>query len=188
VVARRDLARGPHVAPANESLRGVVQLTWPVDDEVQARLDPPDTTSETGSASVNVLRAFPGFGVQVWGARTLSTDPWLRYLSVRRSLTAIQRRVKMALDTLLFEPNTPILRLQVTQVVFSTLARLYEAGALRGERIEQAFFVRCDASTNSLDDVQAGRLVCEVGVAIAAPAEFIVFRLGRREGVVEVIE
>jgi hypothetical protein len=189
IIARRDLARGPHVAPANETLRGVVALTVALDDNLHGRLYSPDPDAQgLAVPAINVLRAFPGFGMQVWGARTLSTEKWLRYLPVRRCLSAIERRVKAALDPVVFEPNTPLLWLQVTHLILGVLLPVFDSGALRGERPEHAFYVRCDASINPPEEVQAGRLVCEVGVAVAAPAEFLVFRLGRREGVVEVIE
>lgn len=189
VYARRDLARGPYVAPANETLRGVVGLTWPLDDETHGRLYSPEPDAQGRPApAVNVVRAFPGLGVQVWGARTLATDPWLRFVPVRRGLSAIERRMKVALEVLAFEPNTPLLWLQVTQLGLGVLLPAFESGALRGERPEQAFYVRCDSALNPPEDVQAGRLTCEFGAAVAAPAEFLVFRIGRREGVVEVIE
>jgi hypothetical protein len=181
IIARRDLARGPHVAPANETVREVVGLTRPLDDELHGTLyELPN--------QINVLRAFPGYGIQLWGARTLSPDRWLRYVSVRRCLSAIERRVLVALQEMVFEPNSPVLWLQVTHVVLGVLMPLFDAGALRGTRPDEAFYIRCDESTMTADDVQNGRLVCETGVAIAAPAEFIVFRVGRREGVVEVVE
>jgi uncharacterized protein len=139
-------------------------------------------------ASANVLRAFPGLGVQVWGARTLSTETWLRFLPVRRALTAIELRARAALEALTFEPHTPLLWLQVTQALLAILVPLFESGALRGESPEEAFFVRCDGTVNPPEAVREGRLYAEVGVAVAAPAELIVFRIGRREGVIEVLE
>ena len=181
VIARRDLQRGPHVSPANETLRGVVGLTRQVNDGAHGDL------YET-PRSVNVIRPFPGYGIQVWGARTLSEERFMRYLAVRRCLSAIERKVSKALEPVVFEPNTQILWLRVTQLVFGILLPVFESGALRGSRPDQAFFVRCDASNNPPEAVEQGLLLCEVGVAIAAPAEFIVFRVGRREGVVEVIE
>jgi len=138
--------------------------------------------------AVNVLRPFPGYGIQVWGARTLSTETWLRFLAVRRTLTAIELRMKAALDLLVFEPNTPMLWLRITHIAFGVLMPLFESGALRGERPEEAFYVRCDDSVNPPESVALGRLYVEVGVAVAAPAEFLVFRVGRREGVTEVLE
>ena len=188
IIARRDLARGPQMSPANETLKQVVGLSASFDDTVHGALYSPEPGASGVIPSVNVLRAFPGFGIQVWGARTLSTESNLRFLSVRRTLTAIELRMKTALDVLVFEPNSPALWAQITQIAFSVLLPIFESGALRGERPEEAFFIRCDGSVNPPESIALGRLVIEVGVAIAAPMEFIVFRLGRREGVVEVLE
>jgi hypothetical protein len=189
VIARRDLARGPQVSPASETLRAVVGLTASFGDEIHGRLyDPDPDAGGFAVPAVNVLRPFPGYGIQVWGARTLSTETWLRFLAVRRTLTAIELRMKAALDLLVFEPNTPMLWLRITHIAFGVLMPLFESGALRGERPEEAFYVRCDDSVNPPESVALGRLYVEVGVAVAAPAEFLVFRVGRREGVTEVLE
>lgn len=181
VIARRDRARGPHIAPANETVHGVVALARPVDDATHGRLyDAP--------LHINLFRPVPGYGIQLLGARTLSVDPWLRFLPVRRCLSAIERRVATAFRPLVFEPNTPALWFQLTQAALGVLLPVFEAGALRGDTPDQAFYVRCDDSNNPPSELEEGRVRCEVGVAIAAPAEFIVFRLGTREGAVEVIE
>ena len=189
VIASRNLRRGPAVSPANERIATAVAATVPVDDESLADLyDPfPDGNGNTPPA-VNVLRAPPGGGVEVWGARTLSSDPWLRFVSVRRGLSAIERQCHAALQRAAFEPNTPALWMQVTQIVLNVLMTLFRTGALRGATPAEAFYVRCDASINPPESVAEGRLFVEVGVAIAAPAEFVIFRLGRDEGVVEVLE
>ena len=181
VMARRDLARGPQVAPANETLAGVVGLSYPVDDPTNGEL-------YENPYNINVLRSFPGYGIQIWGARTFSPDIWLRYVSVRRTLSAIERRALAALQPLVFEPHTPMLWLQVTQQLLDILFPFFQGGSLRGSRPEEAFYVRCDASVNPPEEVAAGRLVVEVGVAIAAPAEFLIFRLSRQEGNVTVVE
>jgi hypothetical protein len=181
ILARRDVARGPHVAPANERLVGVVGLSPPVDDAINAAI------YET-PLHINPLRAFGGIGVQMWGARTLSSDRWMRYLPVRRCLSAIERKALAALRPLVFESNTPTLWFQITQAMLGILVPIFDSGALRGDTAEQAFYVRCDDTNNPPDTVAAGQVLCEVGVAIAAPAEFIVFRVGRREAVVEVLE
>lgn len=181
IIARRDLARGPFLSPANETVRAVVGLTRPVDDEVQTTLYAPP-------ANINVFRPFPGYGIQLWGARTLSAEKYLRYLAVRRCLTAIERRAHRALQSVVFEPHTPMLWFRVTQAVFDILLTFFNQGALRGAEPREAFYVRCDGANNTRETVLAGELHVEVGVAIAAPAEFIVFRIGRREGVVEVVE
>jgi uncharacterized protein len=181
ILARRDIARGPHVAPSNERLIGVVGLSPPVDDAINAAI-------YGTPLNINPLRAFPGLGIQLWGARTLSADRWLRYLPVRRCLSAIERRALAALRPLVFEPITPTLWFQITQAVLGILVPIFNAGALRGDTAEEAFYVRCDDTNNPPETVAAGQVLCEVGVAIAAPAEFIVFRVGRREAVVELLE
>jgi phage tail sheath protein FI len=181
ILARRDIARGPHVSAANERLVGVVGLSPAVDDTINAAI------YET-PLNINPLRAFPGIGIQVWGARTLSRDRWMRYLAVRRCLSAIERKADAALRPLVFEPNTPALWFLITQTMLGILVPIFNAGALRGNTPEQSFYVRCDESNNPPDTIADGQVLCEVGVAIAAPAEFIVFRVGRREGVVEVLE
>jgi hypothetical protein len=189
IIARRDLARGPQISPANETLRQVVALAAKVDDETHGALyDPAPDAGGFPVPAVNVLRAFPGYGVQLWGARTLSTEAWLRFVSVRRTLTAIELRMRAALLELVFEPNRPALWLQIIQTAFSVLLPLFESGALRGSRPEEAFYVRCDGRNNPPDAMARGELLVEVGVAVAAPAEFIVFRVGRREGAIEVLE
>jgi hypothetical protein len=181
VIARRDLARGPHIAPANERLIGVVGLSPTVDVATNAELYAPPM-------NINVLRAMAGEGIQIWGARTLSGDMWMRYLPVRRCLSAIERKAFVALNALVFEPNTVTLWFQITQAMLGILTPIFNAGALRGSTAEQSFYVRCDNSNNPPETIAQGQVLCEVGVAIAAPAEFIVFRVGRDEGVVEVIE
>ncbi len=179
VFARRDLARGPHVAPANETLVGVVGLETPVDDPVN---------EQVYDAGVNALRAFPGYGIQVWGARTLqwTDDPTsLGWVNVRRCLSSIERDVERIGQSIVFEPNLPLLQLQLVSAVTGHLVDVLASGALQAENQDDAFFVRCNAANNPPSLADAGELLCEVGVAIAAPAEFIVFRVGRREGVVE---
>ncbi|MEO8036508.1 MAG: hypothetical protein ABI837_18875, partial [Acidobacteriota bacterium] len=181
IIARRDLARGPAISPANETVRAVVGVTRPVNDDVQTLLYAPPI-------NINVFRPFAGYGIQLWGARTLSAEKYLRYLAVRRTLTAIQRRSHRALQSIVFEPHNAILWMRVTQLIFDILLGFFNQGALRGAEPREAFYVRCDGSNNTKETVHAGQLNIEVGVAIAAPAEFIVFRVGRREGVIEMVE
>jgi hypothetical protein len=189
VIARRDLARGPAIAPANETLSTVVGVTRSIDDTIDSALYSPDPDANGNAIpAVNIIRPFAGYGIQVWGARTLSTDPWMQFLNVRRAVSAIERRCKAALDVLVFEPNTPFLWAQITQSVVGVLMAMFESDGLRGAQPSDAFYVRCDASVNTPDTIADGQVICEVGVAVAAPAEFIVFRLGRKEGVVQVVE
>lgn len=181
VIARRDLRRGPAVAPANEPLVGTAGPARPVSDADNATL-------YAAPAHINVSRTFPGRGVLLWGARTQSTDGWLRYLNVRRGLSAIERQVVQAFRPLTFEPNTPALWFHLTQLALGVLLELFQQGVLRGAAPEQAFYVRCDESNNPPDQIALGRVVCEVGVAIAAPAEFVIFRVNRNDALLAVEE
>src|SRR5260370_36581735 len=112
----------------------------------------------------------------------------MQFLNVRRAVSAIERRCKAALDVLVFEPNTPFLWAQITQSVVGVLMAMFESDGLRGAQPSDAFYVRCDASVNTPDTIADGQVICEVGVAVAAPAEFIVFRLGRKDGDRQVVE
>src|SRR5262249_49187313 len=110
IIARRDLARGPQLSPANETLREVVAVRARLTDAIHGPLYEPDPDAAGFAVpAINVVRPFPGYGIQVWGARTLSTEAWLRFIAVRRTLTAIELRMKAALDQLMFEPTTPAL-------------------------------------------------------------------------------
>ncbi len=187
--ARKDLHLGPHHAPANGQLVGVVGTQTRVDDRIQ---------SQVYARGVNVIRPLPGRGLQVWGARTLrfagveppedSTRELLGYINVRRCLSTIERSVERIGQSAAFEANTALLWLQLTQAVSGYLQGLFGDGVLLGAQPEQGYFVRCNHALNPPDQVALGRVRCEIGVAIGAPAEFIVFRLGRREGVVEIEE
>ncbi|MCW5801153.1 MAG: phage tail sheath family protein [Deltaproteobacteria bacterium] len=182
VFARRDLLRGPHVPPANETLIDVVGLESAVDDAIN---------EQVYDAGINVIRGFPGHGIQIWGARTLrwSVSPdALGWVNVRRCLSSIERNVERLGQAAVFEPNLPLLQLQVASAITGHLLDVLASGALEAEEPEDAFFVHCDTAENPPSVTDAGQLICKVGVAIAAPAEFIVFRVGRREGVVELQE
>lgn len=199
LMARMDLAKGPHAAPANQALLGVVGLQTTVSDRVQARVY---------DHGVNPIRHVPGKGLCVWGARTLSfelattvlldggdtpalvstSQDLLHYVNVRRGLSAIERMAEHIGQRLVFEANTVLTWLQLTQALSSYLTGLFRSGVLAGTDPTEAFFVRCDASVNPPEQIAQGLLVCEIGVALAAPAEFIVFRLGRRQGVTEIQE
>lgn len=181
VVARRDLASGPHVAPANERVEGIVGVAGHVDDTTFTNLyDPAGASPSRHGGAVNPVRAIPGRGLLVQGSRTLSADPWQQYLPIRRGLSAIERQACVALREVVFEPNTPLLWLRITNLLVNLLLGLFDAGALRGAQPEEAFSVRCDETLNPPDAVANGRVVCEVRVALAAPAEFLVFRLAAR--------
>lgn len=189
IFARRDRISGPHVSPANEALRdavAVAALAKTIDDRTHA---------EIYDRGVNVLRGFEGGGIELWGARTLLWDDTsqpdsdaMAYVGNRRCLTAIQRSVERLGQRLVFEPNQALLRLQLSMAIMGYLLEVFHSGALDGSVPEEAFRVRCDGDLNTAQSIADGKLVCEVGVALTAPAEFLVFRVGRHEGVVEIEE
>jgi hypothetical protein len=186
IIARRDLARGPFVAPANEQVSGVVGTTHLLSDADHRVLY--DASGIAIGRAINVFRPFPTRGIELWGSRTQASDRCLRHLPIRRGLSAIERHAAVSLAEVVFEPNTPLLAIRVTQMMATLLLRLFDAGALRGATPEQAFAVRCDESVNPPEAIAEGRFACEVSVALAAPAEFIVFRLAMRDQAIEVVE
>ena len=185
IFARRDVVDGPHAAPANEVAADAVGLEWPVDDAVNG------VVYDQG---INVFRQARGQGIKLWGARTLAfstdADPVasLGFVNVRRCLSAIERSVEAVGQREVFELNGPITWLRLSQSIVTYLRSVYSAGAFAGSSPEESFYVRCDSTLNPPDAIDRGELTCEVGVAIAAPAEFIVFRVGRREGAVQIQE
>ncbi len=173
VYARRDAQAGSFRAPANEELFGVFDLDQVVNDAVQDALAP---------EGVNCLRALPGRGIRVWGARTLSRDPAWRYVNVRRMVIGLKRRIDQALAATTFEPNGPALWARVQRELEAQLDELWRAGALQGATPELAYFVQCDAQTNPIERRDAGELIAEIGLAPTVPAEFVLVRLIRRPG------
>lgn len=170
VWARSDSTRGVHKAPANEVIRGVLSLGTHVTGTEQEILNP---------VGVNVIRSFPGRGIRVWGARTLSSDSDWRYLNVRRLFNYLEESILMGTQFAVFEPNDPALWGRLRRTISSFLTTEWRSGALFGATAEEAFFVKCDEETNPPDIVEAGQVVCQVGVAPVKPAEFVVFQLSQ---------
>lgn len=168
IYARSDALRGIHRAPANEVLHGVLRLARPLSHDEQELLN---------AQGVNSLRTLSGLGTLVWGARTLSRDREWIYVSVRRHFNHIRASIERGLQWVVFEPNDEHLWMRVQSVVSNYLIEEWRMGGLAGQKPEQAFFVRCDRSTMTPDDQQAGRLVCLIGVAQTRPSEFRVLRL-----------
>jgi phage tail sheath protein FI len=173
IYARTDTERGVHKAPANEVVRGITGLRAYLTTGEQDVLNP---------RGVNAIRRFEGRGVRVWGARTLSSDPELRYVNVRRFLIFLEASIDRGTQHVVFEPNSPETWGRVVDSVSAFLHTQWRAGALFGRRPEDAFFVRCDETTMTADDVQNGRLICTVGVAIVRPVEFVIFRIEQISG------
>jgi len=166
--SRTDSTRGVHKAPANEVILGANGLGFQVTAPEQGELN---------RVGINCIRAFPGRGIRVWGARTLSSDPEWRYLNVRRLFNFISESIMLGTQWAVFEPNDQ--RLWTTLKISATnfLTRIWRSGALFGATPDQAFYVKCDEETNPPDLVEAGQVTCEIGISPVKPAEFVVFRL-----------
>jgi len=171
--SRSDDTRGVHKAPANEVVRGALSL------ELQLTKAEHDLLNPQG---INCLRAFPGRGLRVWGARTLSSDPAWRYLNVRRLFNFIEESILTGTQWVVFEPNDMNLWQRVKRTISAFLLRVWRDGALFGATPEEAFYVKCDAETNPPEVRDAGQLVVEVGIAPVKPAEFVVFRMAQFSG------
>jgi uncharacterized protein len=178
IYARTDATRGVHKAPANEPIRGALNLTYRLTDEEQGELN---------QSGVNCLRFFPREGILVWGARTLadSASEW-RYLNVRRLFNMIEESIVRSTRWVVFEPNDVSLWKSIRRDLGAFLTLLWRDGALMGATPEEAFFVRCDAETNPTDVIDAGQVVTLIGLAPVKPAEFIIFRIGQHAAGTEV--
>jgi phage tail sheath protein FI len=168
--ARSDSERGVHKAPANEIVRGALGL------EKQLSRNEQDTLNPIG---VNCIRAFPGRGIRVWGARTLSSDPAWRYLNVRRLFNFVEKSIDGGTQWVVFEPNDMDLWERVKRNISAFLTRVWSDGALFGATPAEAYFVKCDAELNTEDVRDAGQLLVEIGIAPVKPAEFVIFRISQ---------
>lgn len=171
VYAACDEQVGVHKAPANEELAGVLDLQFKLTDAQQADLNP---------VGVNCLRAFPGRGIRVWGARTLANpeqdQAWI-YVNVRRLFLTAGRWIERAVAGVVFEPNDVRLWVRLERELSAYFSDLFRRGALKGSTEEEAFYVKCDAETNPPGVREAGQVVTEIGLAPASPNEFVVVRL-----------
>ncbi|MBW4518174.1 MAG: phage tail sheath subtilisin-like domain-containing protein [Scytolyngbya sp. HA4215-MV1] len=177
--ARSDFEVGPHKAPANGELFWAEDVTVAINDNEQAMLNPD---------GVNCIRAFPGRGIRVYGARTVSRDPDWRYINVRRLLMMIEAAVDHSTQWAVFEPNNFNLRRSLILSVSGFLETLWRRGALVGESAQEAFYIKCDETNNPPEIVDQGKILTEIGVAPTHPAEFIVFRVGRTLEELEIVE
>jgi phage tail sheath protein FI len=177
IVARSDRNRGVFKAPANEEIFDALDLQINIDAQIQDQLNP---------EGINCLRTFPGRGIRVWGARTLSRDPNWRYISTRRLFLTLGRWIDRNMQWATFEPNSPRLWVRIQRELSSYLEGLWREGALLGATPEQAFFVKCDAETNPPENREIGSVVTQIGLAANSPAEFIVVRLVHRPNAVDI--
>jgi phage tail sheath protein FI len=177
--ARNDSTRGVHKAPANEVVRGAVTLELNITKGEHDQLNP---------EGVNCIRAFPGRGIRVWGARTLSSDPAWRYLNVRRLFNFLEKSILNGTDWVVFEPNDQALWAKIRRTIASFLVLQWRSGALFGTTPSESFYVKCDDETNSAESIDVGQVICEIGVAPVKPAEFVVFRLSQFSGGTSLVE
>ena len=170
VYANTDVQRGVHKPPANEPVIGALRFGQDINTFQQELLNP---------NGINCLRSFPGRGHRVWGGRTLSSDPEWKYVNVRRYFLYLERSIDKSTQWVVFEPNGEQLWDNVRATVESFLYNEWRNGRLLGSD-KTAYFVRCDRSTMTQNDIDNGRLVCEIGVAALKPAEFVIFRIGQK--------
>ncbi|MBO0899190.1 phage tail sheath family protein [Cellulomonas sp. zg-ZUI222] len=172
VWARTDETRGVWKAPANDTIRGVLDVERTVSQTEQGFLNP---------VGVNAIRPFGTRGIRIWGARTLTSDTDWQYVNVRRLFNMVESTILEGTQWAVFEPNDVTLWEGVKRTLTGYLHGLWQSGALFGSTAEQAFFVRCDETTNTPESIDAGRLVVEVGLAPVKPAEFVVFRISQNK-------
>jgi phage tail sheath protein FI len=178
VWARNDDSRGVHKAPANEVVRGAITLQTQITKAEHDLLNP---------VGINCIRSFPGRGVRVWGARTLSSDPAWRYLNVRRLFNYLEESILLGTQWVVFEPNDPQLWARIRRTISAFLVNEWRKGALFGVTPDEAYFVKCDAETNPAQGIDAGQVVCQVGIAPVKPAEFVIFQLSQFSGGVSLV-
>lgn len=170
IYARTDIARGVFKAPANEPIFGLVKFENNINKARQDVLNP---------EGINALRYFEGRGNRVWGARTVSSDPEWMYINVRRLFIYLEHSIDKGTQWAVFEPNNERLWANVRNTIEDFLLVTWKTGALMGSKPEEAYFVRCDRTTMTQNDLDNGRLICLIGVAPTKPAEFVIFRIGQ---------
>jgi phage tail sheath protein FI len=169
-MATSDALYGVGKAPANDVMKSAVSLSVMVDAELQRQLNP---------MGINCIRKFDDGEVRLFGARTLSDDPRFQYVHARRLLFAVTKRLRRDLLWAVFEPNGTALQRRVLATVTSQLSALVAKGVVAGTRAEDAFYVKCNETTNPPEAMASGQLVAEIGLAVSAPAEFIVLSARR---------
>jgi len=170
IYARIDAERGGHKAPANEIVQGILEIKTPISKGEQDVLNP---------NGINCIRAFAGRGIRVWGTRTTVSDGLWKYVNVRRLFLYIEESIDEGTRWVVFEPNGEKLWGRVRATITEFLTRVWRDGALMGTKPEEAFFVKCDRTTMTQGDIDNGRLICVIGVAVVKPAEFAIFRIGQ---------
>jgi phage tail sheath protein FI len=170
IYARNDINRGVYKAPANEVVETAISLETILNKSQQDVLNP---------LGINCFRFFEGRGYRLWGARTISSDPEWKYVNLRRYFAYLEHSIDKGTQWAVFEPNGDLLWANVRRTISDFLLNEWQNGALLGDKPENAYFVKCDRSTMTQNDLDNGRLVCLVGVAALRPAEFVIIRIGQ---------
>ena len=171
IYGRTDNTRGVHKAPANEIVRSCTGLSVRYNEAEQGKLNP---------KGINLIRALPGQGIRVWGARTCSSDGNWKYINVRRLFIFIEESIRVNTNWAVFEPNDEMLWSRVEGTIRVFLMTQWRNGALAGNTADEAFFINIGKSTMTEDDILNGRLICVIGVAPVRPAEFVIFRITQK--------
>ena len=170
IYARNDINRAVYKAPANETVNLAIGFEQLLNKSQQDVLNP---------EGINCFRYFEGRGFKLWGARTISSDPEWKYVNLRRYFAYLEHSIDKGTQWAVFEPNGEALWANIRRTVEDFLFNEWASGALLGDKPEKAYFVRCDRSTMTQNDLDNGRLVCQVGIAPLRPAEFVIFRIGQ---------
>jgi hypothetical protein len=173
IYARNDVNRAVYKAPANEVVNLALGFEVNLSKSQQEVLNP---------EGINAFRFFEGRGYRLWGARTISSDPEWKYVNLRRYFAYLERSIDKGTQWAVFEPNGEQLWANVRRTIEDFLLNEWQQGALLGDKPEKAYFVKCDRSTMTQNDLDNGRLVCLIGVAPLRPAEFVIFRIGQWTG------
>jgi hypothetical protein len=171
IYARVDIERGVYKAPANEVIQSINKIAQDVTKREQDLLNP---------KNINALRYFPGRGYRVWGARVVTSDSSWKYVNVRRLFIYVEASIDYGTQWVVFEPNDEPLWARVRQTITNFLTTTWHSGALQGAKPDEAFFVKCDHTTMTQDDIDNGRLICVIGIAPVKPAEFVIFRIQQK--------
>jgi phage tail sheath protein FI len=166
-----DNDRGYFKAPANEVVSGITKIAQDITKREQDLLNP---------YGINALRFFPDRGNRVWGARTLSSDSSWKYINVRRIFIFVEASIDKGTQWVVFEPNDEPLWARVRQTIGNFLNTVWRSGALQGAKPDEAYFVKCDHTTMTQDDIDNGKLICVIGIAPVKPAEFVIFRIQQK--------
>jgi len=170
IYSRNDTNRAVYKAPANEVVNLAIGFETLINKSQQEVLNP---------EGINCFRYFEGRGFRLWGARTVSNDPEWKYVNLRRYFAYLEHSIDKGTQWAVFEPNGEMLWANVRRTIEDFMLNEWQSGALLGDKPDKAYFVRCDRSTMTQNDLDNGRLICLVGLAPLRPAEFVIFRIGQ---------